>query len=76
MQPGVGASVSQAAVAAHDDGPRAAVAAHDDGPQAAVAADSGGTKAAVAASQKDLASVRVTQPWRFNNVALKWIRDS
>ena len=38
MQQGVRASMSQAAVAAHDDGPQAAVAVDSAGPEAAVAA--------------------------------------
>ena len=75
MQSCAGASMCQAAVTTHDDGPQAAVAAHDDGPQAAVAVDSAGPEAAVAASPEDLARVKVTQPWSLNNVALKWIRD-
>ena len=59
--------MSEVAVAAHDDGPQAAVAAQvaaqDDGPEAA-------------ASVKALNEIKVTQPFKLNNVALKWIRDS
>ena len=44
-----------------------------DGPVAAVAASA---EAAVAATAADLAQLHVSQPFRLNNVALKWIRDS
>ena len=43
------------------------------GSEAAVAAS---PKPAVAASPEDLGSLRVSQPFKLNNVALKWIRDS
>ena len=35
-----------------------------------------GLEAAVAASPENLACLRVSQPFKLNNVALKWIRDS
>ena len=41
-----------------------------------MAALDGGPGAAVALSAKDLARVRVTQPLKLNNIALKYIRDS
>ena len=41
-----------------------------------MAAHSGGPEPAVAASPEDLARLHVSQPFRLNNVALKWIRDS
>ena len=41
--------------------------------EAAVAASA---SAAVAASAQDLAGVQITQSFKLNNVALKWIRDS
>ena len=44
-----------------------------EGSEAAVAAS---PKPAVAASPEDLGSLRVSQPFKLNNVALKWIRDS
>ena len=44
-----------------------------DGPVAAVAASA---EAAVAATAAELAHLHVRQPFRLNNVALKWIRDS
>ena len=47
--------------------------ARPDGPVAAVAASA---EAAVAATAADLAQLHVSQPFRLNNVALKWIRDS
>ena len=55
--------------------PHAAVAEHGDGTHAAVAAHGDGTHAAVAAHPNALAEMRVTQPFKLNNVALKWIRD-
>ena len=42
---------------------------------AAVAAGTG-ADAAVAATRADLDAMRVTQPFKMNNTALKWIRDS
>ena len=53
---------------------QAAVAA-GGGAQAAVAAG-GGAQAAVAATRADLDALRVTQLFRTNNAALKWIRDT
>ena len=44
--------------------------------EAAVAAQDDGPEAAVAASPTALAEMRVAQPFKLNNVALKWIRDS
>ena len=41
-----------------------------------MASHSGGHAVAVAALPQDLARLRVTQPFKLNNVALKWIRDS
>ena len=41
-----------------------------------MAALDGAPGAAVAASAEDLARLRVTQPFKLNNVALKYIRDS
>ena len=76
MTQGLGSMMFEAAVAAHTDGPDAAVAAHTDGPHAAVAAQDDVPAEAVALSLKALEEMRVTQPFRLNNVALKWIRDS
>ena len=61
--------VPQAAMAARDDAPQAAVAAQ-------VAAQDGGPEAAVAASEEDLNNTQVTQPWKLNNAALKYFRDT
>ena len=66
MERSVAARMAAAAVAAGDDGPQAAVAARDDGPQAAVAA----------LSAIRLNGIRVTQPFKLINVALKWLRDT
>ena len=41
-----------------------------------MAGHSAGPEPAVAASPEDLARMSVSQPFRLNNVALKWIRDS
>ena len=41
-----------------------------------MAASSGGPAPKVAASREDLARVIIVQPWRLNNTALKWIRDT
>ena len=41
-----------------------------------MAVPSAGSEPAVAASMEDLASLRVSQPFKLNNVALEWIRDS
>ena len=41
-----------------------------------MAALGGAPGAAVAASAEDLARLRVTQPFKLNNIALKYIRDS
>ena len=61
-----------AAVAAQNDGSQtpapAAVAAQGDGSQT--------TALAAVASPAQLAAVTVKQPFRLNNTALKWIRDS
>ena len=55
----------------------ASMAAPAGGSGAAVAAAlGGGPGAAVAASPEDLASMVVDQPFRLNNIALNWIRDS
>ena len=55
----------------------ASMAAPGGGSEAAVAAAlGGGPGAAVAASPEDLAGVGVDLPFRLNNIALKWIRDS
>ena len=62
----------------------ASMAAPGGGSEAAVAAALGGGPGAdddddadaVAASQEDLARVVVNQPFKLNNLALKWIRDS
>ena len=43
--------------------------------QAAVAAG-GGAGAAVAATREDLDALPVTQPFKLNNTALKWLRDT
>ena len=53
---------------------QAAVAA-GGGAQAAVAAG-GGAGAAVAATREDLDALPVTQPFKLNNTALKWLRDT
>ena len=53
----------------------AAASSSSSGPEAAVAALSARAEAAVAATPEQLAKVKVTQPFKLNNVALKWIRD-
>ena len=41
-----------------------------------MAVPSQGSQPAVAASPEDLASLRVSQSFKLNNVALEWVRDS
>ena len=45
-------------------------------PDGAAVAAGGGGGAAVAASRADLDALRATQPFKLNNTALKWIRDT
>ena len=54
----------------------AAVAASPEARAAAVAPSREAQAAAAVASYEDLALLNVKQPFRLNNVALKWIRDS
>ena len=53
-----------------------AASSSSGGLEAAVAARPVDCGAAVAASAEALARLRVSQPFRLNSIALKWIRDS
>ena len=65
-----------AAVAARADEHAAAVAARDGGLEAVVAPMDDGPAAAVAFPPHELAATHVNQPFRLNNAALKYIRDT
>ena len=56
--------------------PQLVMEARADGLDAAVAARDDGPEAAVALSPQDLGATVVRQPFRLNNVALKYIRET